>query len=464
MSVHGAVPVPRAAMVDLGALIRSRRNACRPRMTQAKLGDAVGYSGPWVCRVEKNELTPPWEVLVRIASILDISPAALGLVSHPPGLPISHEPARSAFEGPPTISVAPHQTPKDQEDDPVRRRNFLTGAVGLGGALVAGSTSAVAIGRPAGAVDPVAALEAALFRPAVAAPMPLNRLLLALVAARRDFREARYESLGVELPALIAAAEATRDELTGTPRDKASVMVARSYVLASELTVKAHSEAAWVTADRALRAARDGGSPAPIGEAARVLAIAMRRSGRPHTAVELLTNTAMSLGGEGGSSTQSTLTVRASLLLTAAYSAAVAGDRGSALDLADEADETAGRLPSMSDTSLFTVSASPEQRALYRVGIHNALSTPDEGIAYARSIRPAQLPTAERRARFYTDTARMWHRLDDPRRTYAALRGVEQQAPEEARRPSVRALTASLVYSSVRIPGLKEYAVRTGAV
>ncbi|MFD5626999.1 hypothetical protein [Streptomyces sp. NPDC127072] len=116
------------------------------------------------------------------------------------------------------------------------------------------------------------------------------------------------------------------------------------------------------------------------------------------------------------------------------------------------------------DTGLFTVSVGPEQRALYRIGIHNALGTPDEGIAYARTISPAQLPTAERRARFYTDTARMWHRLDDPRRTYTALRGIEQQAPEEARRPSARALTASLVYSSARLPGLKEYAIRTGAL
>ncbi|MFE1989730.1 hypothetical protein [Streptomyces mirabilis] len=58
----------------------------------------------------------------------------------------------------------------------------------------------------------------------------------------------------------------------------------------------------------------------------------------------------------------------------------------------------------------------------------------------------------------------MWHQLNNPRATYAALRGIEHQAPEEACRPAVRALTADLVYGSVALPGLKEYAVRTGAV
>src|SRR4051794_36966043 len=53
--------------------------------------------------------------------------------------------------------------------------------------------------------------------------------------------------------------------------------------------------------------------------------------------------------------------------------------------------------------------------ALYRVGIHNALGTPDEGVPYARSITPAVFPTAERQARYWTDTARMWHPIGNHR-------------------------------------------------
>ncbi|MHA5053418.1 hypothetical protein [Streptomyces sp. SD15] len=89
------------------------------------------------------------------------------------------------------------------------------------------------------------------------------------------------------------------------------------------------------------------------------------------------------------------------------------GDQTTALNLADEADQSAQRLP-----------AGPQQCALYRIGIRNALGTPAEGISYADSITPAQLPTAERRVRFCTDAVRMWHQLDNPRATYAALRGI----------------------------------------
>jgi len=467
MSIHALPPYPTAlstATVDLGALIRSRRNARRPRMTQAQLGAMIGYSAAWVCRVEKNELTPPWETLIRIARILNITPEELGLASSSPRRPGPPEAARSSHLVLPATRVAPDQAPEDQqEDDPVRRRNFLAGAAGLGAAITSTGTMAAAADSST-VTDPAAVLEAALFQPPTAEPMPLDRLSLALTAARSDFREARYASLGEELPTLIAAAEATRDSLSGTRRDRASMIVARAYVLASELTVKSHSEAAWVTADRALRAARESGQPASVGEAARVLAIAMRRSGRGHTAVELLTHTATTLDTERGTPAPSALTVRTSLLLTAAYSAAATGDRTTALNLADEADQSAQRLPADLDAGLFTVDASPQQCALYRIGIHNVLGTPDEGLKYADSINPARLPTAERRARFYTDTARMWHQLGNPCATYAALRGIEHQAPEEARRPAIRALTTDLVYGPVALPGLKEYAVRTGAV
>jgi hypothetical protein len=186
----------------------------------------------------------------------------------------------------------------------------------------------------------------------------------------------------------------------------------------------------------------------------------MRRSGRAASAVHLLARTAAELGAENSVQAHA---VRTSLLLTGAYSAAQAGDPGTALDLAGEAEETAARLGADARAELYTVDATPEQVALYRIGIHNALGTPDEGVAYARSISPAVFPTAERQARYWTDVARMWAQIGDHHRTYTALRAVDQVAPEEARRPSVQALTADLLYASASLPRLREFAARTGA-
>jgi len=78
--------------------------------------------------------------------------------------------------------------------------------------------------------------------------------------------------------------------------------------------------------------------------------------------------------------------------------------------------------------------------------------------------RTDRLPTAERRARFGTDAARMWHALGDRRHTFSALLGVERAAPEEVRRPALRALTADLLYGPGALAGLREFAHRTGAV
>lgn len=444
---------------DLGALIRSARAAAR--MTQAQLGARCGYSPSAVSRIESNQLVPARDTLLLMAHALGIAPEAIGLVPvpHPGELSEGRDPSRQAPAGQAAVRVLRHMVPDGQEDEPVRRRHLLAGAVGLGAAMVIDQRTVAASSAPA--ADPIGPLETALFYPQAAEPLPLELLRLALSTARRDFRAARYTALGGELPGLIAAAEATCDHAVGAAREQALAVLARSYVLASELAVKAHSDIAWATADRALTAARASGRPEPLGEAARVLAIAMRRSGRAQSAVDFLARTAGNLQAERSTPAHA---VRTSLLLTAAYSAAQVGDRTTALDLAGEAEETAARLVVAPGAELCTVDATQAQCALYRVGIHNALDTPDEGVGWARSITPSVFPTAERRARYWTDTARMWHRLGEHHRTYAALRAMDQVAPEEARRPSVRALTVDLLYASTGQPGLREFAARTGAL
>ncbi|WP_243274596.1 XRE family transcriptional regulator [Streptomyces albus subsp. chlorinus] len=279
-------------------------------------------------------------------------------------------------------------------------------------------------------------------------------------SARADFRAARYTDLGRVLPGLLAAASATWDEASGHEREKAGVALARAYVLAAELALKQHSDAAWAAADRALSAARASGHPVPIGEASRVLAITMRRSGNCPSAVRHLTREAQELD----TGQAQTAAVRTTLMLTAAYSAATGGDRTAALDLLGAAEEETTRREAAVPSGLFTVDATRTQVDVYRIGVFNALGTPDEGIEVARRITIDSMPTPERRARAWTDTARMWHALRDGKQTFAALRRVEQEAPQEVRRPALRALTADLLYAPARVPGVREFAVRTGAL
>ncbi|SCF98513.1 hypothetical protein GA0115256_143918 [Streptomyces sp. DconLS] len=231
-------------------------------------------------------------------------------------------------------------------------------------------------------------------------------------------------------------------------------MLARSYVLAAELATKQHSDAAWVAADRALAAAHRSGIPVAVGEASRQLAIAMRRSGRSTAAVHLLTKEADDLDA----TRDHTGAVRTTLLLTGAYSAATGQDRSTALALLEEA----GRHPAV--LGLFTVEATRTQVDAYRLSVLNALGTPDEAVTVADRLEVDRMPTAERRARARTDVARMWNAFGDGKQTFAALRQVEAEAPQEVRRPALRALTAGLLYGPTRIEGVHEFAARTGAL
>lgn len=423
---------------DIGTVVRSARAAAR--LTQAQLGAACGYSASAVSRIEAGRLMPGRDALLQIASALAIRPEQLGLA---PRLPQRDQA--------PMVG-----RPVTDEEDAVRRRNLLAGVVGVGVGAALGGASASAAPRGS-APDPAVGLERALFSPDTVPAVPLPRLARSLTAAHGHFTAARYGALGDQLPQLLAAAQSTRDASTGRAREQAHAAVARGYVLATELALKQHLDVAWVAADRSLSAAQASGSPVVVGEAARVLAITMRRAGRSTAAVDLLRRTAQSLAGAEGAA------VGATLLMTAAYTAACAGDRPAALDLMGEAEQAVARSRPAPGQELFTVDATPVQVDLYWIGVHNALGTPDEAVRYAARISPAGLPTAERRARLGTDAARMWQQLGDQRKTFAALRLVEQAAPEEARRPALRAMTAGLLYGPVALPGLREFAARTGA-
>ncbi|WP_281292381.1 helix-turn-helix domain-containing protein [Kitasatospora atroaurantiaca] len=437
---------------EVGSVIRGARAAAR--MTQAQLGELCGYSSSAISRVEGGRLRLAPETLLRVAEVLRIAPEELGVASHPVGRPVLR--GAAGAQGP-AARVA--GTVMVGQEDAVRRRELLAGVVGVGAALVASPASAVPV-QAAVPADPVAPLERALFQPLSAEPVPPGQLSGTLAAARADFSAARYRALGEALPGLLAAAEASRDAASGLAREQAQMAVARGYVLATELAVKQHSDVAWATADRALTAARASGDPVVIGEAARVLAITMRRAGRAGAAVDLLRDTASALGEQRGRAPRA---VEATLLMTAAYTAACNGRRGDALDLMRGAQDAVEQVPADGPGSvLFTVDATAAQADLYWIGVHNALGTPDEAVRYAARIDPALLPTAERRARLGTDAARMWHQLGDHRRTFAALRLVEHAAPEEVRRPALRAMTAGLLYGPVALPGLKEFAQRTG--
>ncbi|MFJ2217969.1 transcriptional regulator [Streptomyces sp. NPDC101062] len=273
---------------------------------------------------------------------------------------------------------------------------------------------------------------------------------------RRLFAAGAYEDLGRLLPLLLAGAEGSAQEGPSGAARAAGV-----WVLAARLAIKqGRLEEAGAHAVRAGSAAHRSGDAVVLAGAARAAAPTLRRTGRAGQALALLEEAHAELTA-GARPTAAGLDAVGMVALTAAYTAAQAHLPGLARDFTARAEETADHLATHPADELRELSEA--QCALYRIGIHRHLGDVDTALAYATALQPAGLLTPERRARAATDTARTLLDADDLPGAFAQLRLVELAAPDEARRPAVRALTARIAEHRPALPGLAGYARRTAA-
>ncbi|MEV5043700.1 transcriptional regulator [Streptomyces griseoincarnatus] len=277
-----------------------------------------------------------------------------------------------------------------------------------------------------------------------------------LAAARQLFTVGMYDRLHQVLPGLVArASQSERTSPAGAGQ------AAGVWVLLSQLAVKeGEVETAATFAVRAGTAARRSGRPVLLAAAARAAATPLRRTGRADTALQLLGEAHSELD-TGPRPSAAVLNASGMVALTAAYTAAQAHNPSAAEQYVSLAEDTAGRLLRDRGRVSAVGELSPAQCALYRVGIHRTLGEVDRALAYAAVLETAALPTPERQARAATDTARALLAAGDVPAALVQLRLVERAAPQEARRPSVRALTAEVAARRPDLPGVNAFARRT---
>lgn len=394
--------------------------------TQETFAEANGVDPSTVVRWETGRAAPHPAQRPRMATLLQVTPEGLvDLLTDAPHAVVAQPP-----------SLLP-------DGDDVKRRTMLTIGLGMGAAALMPTTRAAA--APA-VDDPV---SRALFRlPDVPAPSRAD-LDASAAQARHLLHEAQYARLGEMLPILIAGARAA----------EADDVAARAYVLLAQLAIKNyHPSYAPVAATYARIHAERTGDPVVMGEAAHSMAITMRRAGEYRDAIDHLSSAAANLDAQ-----PDRLAMRGSMLLTAAYAAAQAGWRSEALDLMAAAEDTAARRESAGRMLYLPGVFGHEQVAGYRISVHQALGETTEAIRYGSLVDLRSLPNAERRGRMCMDMARVWRDAKEPERCFAALRALEGHAPEEAQRPKVRAITADLLTTGRELPGLREFAQRTGA-
>jgi transcriptional regulator with XRE-family HTH domain len=449
-------PVARAAAAAgrRGEVLRLARHAAGLR--QADLGARSGYSAATISRFETGRRPlSDLGILRGFCDVLAIPPELFGLAA--PGH--AHAPASMATAAPRT-RVVTDQLPDSQDGDgPVDRRELLTAMASLTGAAMLGAARERAASAAAG--DPrIDALQALLTGQGHAQPAPVPSLERSVAAARASFDTCRYHLLSQRLPVLISRLDASGGPAsTLADREHLLRLTADAYCLASQLCVKLGEDAmAWVTADRALSAARHSGNPVALAAASRRVSIAMRRQGQHRAAVTILTSTALELDTSSPAAPAREIAAYASLLSTAAYTAAKAGRQHQALELISEAASAVSRLPAGGpgfDAAYVTQ---------YQVGVRTCLGDPASALSHATRLTPRALPTPQRRARFCIDTARAWQAFGKPGRTLQALLAAESFAPEEVCRPSVRAMATTLLHAPGRQPAeLRAFASRCGA-
>jgi transcriptional regulator with XRE-family HTH domain len=440
-----------------GAIVRAAR--LRARLTLADLGHRCGYSASQISRYERGvQPLTDVELLRRFGNALAIPHEVFGLVPPNLGLATRHAGLEESLVAHLCGPRVGRDVQRKDGDDPVRRRELLAGAAGLAGSAALAWS---AVGRAQVMAGSPAGLEDLLYSGATGGPVPIATLSEAICTARRDFQTARYDRLAAGLPGLISTAVATRGEAAGR-EGTASSLLADAYIAAANFMIKLNDDPLALTlADRALQAAQVGDDPLTTADARRAVATVLRRIGRRAKAREMLLSAAYEIQPAGRVSPEQ-LSMYGTLLATAAYTAAVDGNRLAASELIDEAQAAALRLGQ--DANYRFTAFGPTNVTLYQTSIAQVLGDNGTAIEHARTVRPAAIPTAERKGRYWIDVARAFHQWNKPESCYRALLAAERAAPAEVRyRPPVHRITEDLLRADRRsLPGLREFARRIG--
>ncbi len=287
-----------------------------------------------------------------------------------------------------------------------------------------------------------------------------GELRTGLASALADFHHCRYRRLASRLPRLICAGHLLAAD-AGTA--ETGVLLAGIYTLTTRMLIKLDDQQlGWMAADRAKVIASGSGDPLLQAEAARNLAVLARKAGWHEQAASIALTAATSPALRG---TDPRLTAERGLLIqSAAYTAARCGDRDGMRELTGQAASLAGRL---GGTVLLLRDHggefSPATVGLHRISAENHAGNPDAAIAAAARVPPASLPTTERRARYWTDTARayaQWGRRED---SIQALLAAEHEAPQDVHvRPATRDLIRSQLITGRTSAELRGLAQRCG--
>ncbi len=390
--------VDELAGQPIGRRIQTIRE--RSGKSRAVVAGLVGRSEEWLKAVERGRLQPPrLHMLVLIAEALGESDLARITGNQGLGLSTGH---RVGHEAVPAMREAIEEMPLTVTD-----------------------------GSPPDAADlQTRAVEA-------------WRLWHASVAPRAE--------VGAVLPGLIRDGRRAVRVLDGAERRRAHAALSAAYALAEQLLAwVADSSLLWMAADRCMSSAEQADDPNALAGAAWVVGNVWRATGREEDAYTLANDAAALLEPSLADGSDQTRALWGAARLHASITAARMGREGDALRQLDQADAMTNRLPDgyTHPWTLFGRANTDLTGVNVRVDLRKAGSALD----YAGHLDLDVIPSIDRRARLWLETARAYSLRKDHTGTLHTLQRATKVSAESMRcRPMARSLAGELVASGGRM-------------
>ncbi|MDH6116359.1 helix-turn-helix transcriptional regulator [Kitasatospora sp. GAS204B] len=384
-----STPEERRAFGKRVAELRKRRG-----LTQDELAGALGRTASWLSQVERG---------VQPVNRLDV----LRLLAD--GLGVSLEALRPDALTDPPVPALPEPTEPNDLD---QARLLISG-------------------HPAP--------DILLGDHPMSMPADLSNLRATVHRVWELTHESRFAELSVTVGALLPQIEHAVRTAPAEERPELWLLLSRTYqALSAAFARQDEGDAAWVAADRAIRAAEQAGQPLQVFASVSRLAQAFVRLRRLDQAERVATTGVSALLRLGDSAEPEALSLLGALQLVLALTHARAGERGKAREALGLARQVAQRIGE--DRNDFNTEFGPTNVEIQAVALAVELGDAGEAIEIGLRIDPGDL-SVERRARLFLDIGRAYAQRRQSSEALACLLKAEEIAPELIRTHTVARTT-----------------------
>lgn len=257
--------------------------------------------------------------------------------------------------------------------------------------------------------------------------------------------------VGRVLPSLLRDARRAVRVLTGRERRTASTALVAAYALAEQaLAWVSDSALLWLSADRCMTAAEQADDPVSLAAAAWVVGNVWRATGREDDALHLALGAADVLQAHLNGEDDTARALWGACRLHAAITAARLGREGDAFRYLDDADTMVPRLPDdyAHPWTLFGRANTDVTGVSVAVDLRKGGTALDK----ADAVDPDAIPSQDRQARLWLETARAYAQRRDYTGALHTLQRATSASAESMRcHPVSRGLAAELVTSGSRL-------------